>query len=89
MFRWMRVLPFWDRVGPATWVAAAIAVAGLICLVYGVAANSPSAVIAGFMAMSPGLFLWFLLWRTYTDDGYQASDRLHRESAKFEDEHWV
>lgn len=86
MLRWMRVLPFWDRVGPVAWVAGVIAVAGLACLVYGMAMDNPSAVVAGFITMLPGLFLWFLLWRTYTDDGYRASDRLHKEA---EDEHWV
>lgn len=86
MFRWMRVLPFWKYVGPTTWVAAAIAGVGLFSLVYGVVANIPSAVVAGFIAMLPGLFLWLLLWRTYEDDGYQASDQLHKE---IEDEHWI
>lgn len=71
MFRWARTLPFWDRIGPTFVFAQVLLVIGLATCVIGWAMADAGTIVAGLMALAPGAFAWFLLWRTYADDGYK------------------
>lgn len=77
MFRWMQVFPFWCSIGPVCCAGGFVAAVGLFCAIAGLVTGNHPLAIAGSMAMLPGLFLWFLLWRTYKDDGYGTEHQAH------------
>lgn len=69
--RWLTVLPFWYAISPVFFVSMVLAFLGLLSFFLGLVNGDAPAVIFGLMALVPFLFVLFLLWRTYIDDGYQ------------------
>lgn len=79
---WFTRLPFWDRVGPAFVMGQLLIVVGLACIAMGLWADKADTIVAGLLALVPGAFGWFLLWRTYADDGYRPRRRNERRVTK-------
>lgn len=66
---WIRQMPFGRHISPLWVLMLVVAIMGLTTVGLGILAHDP-VWIMGLIAVIPFLFLNFLLWRTYRDDGY-------------------
>lgn len=71
MFRWAKALPYWERIGSVFWLALFVAAVGALSIAIGLLMGNVEAIIAGVISVIPAVFAWFLLWRSYVDDGYR------------------
>lgn len=70
MMGFMDVFPFAGVVKAAMLLLLVPALMGSAAIFLGIVSRDAPLILLGSLAVFPAALLWFLLWRSYHDDGY-------------------